>query len=190
LRCYYDENVYKVDYVEKYLNREYEQKAYQKALYLVNKLFEVKDNDLKNSIDDIITLAKFIYPEYENHEVVKVLNNVLNNQNKLEGFKPALPEEICILTLHKSKGLEYKAVFLMDLYKWVFPFEGCSDEEYEQSLNLHYVGITRAIDACYIMQGNRHYRPKYKDFYNAEESPFTNINGLSELRIDITWNIT
>jgi DNA helicase-2/ATP-dependent DNA helicase PcrA len=190
LQCFYDESFYKVDFVDRYLNEEYEKAAYQTALRLVDRLFDANEYDLRDMIDDIVELAKIIYPEYENSEVVNVLCDILSNPKKLDGFKPALQDEICVLTLHKSKGLEYKAVFLMDLYKWVFPFEGCSNEDYAQSLNLHYVGITRAIEACYIMQGVRRYRAKQKDFYHAEESPFLQLDGLPELRIDAAWNIT
>ncbi len=188
LQCYYDESVYKVDFVEKYINLEYEPKIHQKALQLVDKLFDINDTGLIDELNDILNLAKIIYPEYENAEIVRVLIELLSNQAKLEGFKPASQEEICVLTLHKSKGLEFRAIFLMDLYKWVFPFEGCSEEDYIQSLNLHYVGITRAIEVCYIMQGIRRYRARYNDYYKAEESPFLHLDGLPELRINATWN--
>lgn len=32
----------------------------------------------------------------------------------------------------------------MDLYDWVFPRRSISPIEYQQDLNLHYVGVTRA----------------------------------------------
>lgn len=188
LQCYYDNNIYNIDFVEKYINSEYEPKTYHKVLRIVDKLFDTAEGELKNEIEDIIQLAKTIYPEYENSEIVALIIEILNNEEKLEGFKPASSDEICILTLHKSKGLEYKAVFLMDLYKWVFPFEDCSEEDYNQSLNLHYVGITRAIDVCYIMQGSLRYRSRYNDYYKTEESPFLYLNNLNHFRRITTWN--
>jgi len=187
LRCYYDKDIFKIDFVEKYLNSEYEPKKYQKVLSIVNRLFDTTEENLKNEIEDIVKLAKIIYPEYENHEIVELMIEILNNEDMLEGFKPASVEEICILTLHKSKGLEYRVVFLMDLYKWVYPFEDCSEEDYNQSLNLHYVGITRAIEVCYIMQGTQRFRARYKDYYKAEESPFLHLNGLNDFRQITTW---
>jgi len=54
-------------------------------------------------------------------------------------------------------------------------------------LNLHYVGITRAIEVCYIMQGTQCYRARYKDYYKAEESPFSHLNGLNDFRRITTW---
>ena len=56
-----------------------------------------------------------------------------------------------------------------------------------QLLNLHYVGVTRAIDVCYIMNGSRRYRSKYKDFVNADPSAFLNMPGLSERRRNVEW---
>ncbi len=187
LQSYYDKDIFNIDFVEKYLNSEYEPKKYQKVLSIIDRLFDTTEENLKNEIEDIVNLATIIYPEYENHEIVDLMVEILNNKDMLEGFKPASVEEICVLTLHKSKGLEYKVVFLMDLYKWVYPFEDCSEEDYNQSLNLHYVGITRAIEVCYIMQGTQRYRARYKDYYKAEESPFLHLNGLNDFRRITTW---
>ena len=65
---------------------------------------------------------------------------------------------------------------------------GWDAEEKKQSLNLHYVGITRAIDVCYIMNGTRRYRAKYGDFYDAKPSSFLFMPGLSERRNDVRWD--
>ena len=94
-----------------------------------------------------------IYPEYERPDVVDVLKQILVDDDKLKNYAPANNDEVNILSLHKYKGLEYEIVFHMDLYEFVMPPYKVSQEDYEQSLNLHYVGITRAKKACYIMQG-------------------------------------
>lgn len=49
----------------------------------------------------------------------------------------------------------------MDMYKYIISDELGDAEEKKQSLNLHYVGITRAIDVCYIMNGTRRYNQIY-----------------------------
>ena len=76
----------------------------------------------------------------------------------------------------------------MDLYKWITPLENVSDEERIQALNLHYVGVTRAIDVCYLMIGTKRYRPKYNDFYQAEPSPFLGLPGTAERRNEVDWS--
>ena len=39
------------------------------------------------------------------------------------GYVPALDDEINLMTLHKSKGLEFSIVFHLDMYKWIMPNE-------------------------------------------------------------------
>ncbi|MOA53250.1 DNA-dependent helicase II [compost metagenome] len=63
------------------------------------------------------------------------------------------------MTLHKAKGLEFDLVFHGDLYDHVIPTRSYPTGSYgqvifeneAQCLNLHYVGITRAIEACVLM---------------------------------------
>ncbi|WP_417852389.1 3'-5' exonuclease [Vibrio europaeus] len=58
------------------------------------------------------------------------------------------------MTVHKSKGLEFKTVFIMDLYQYIFPkydFTTWEIGDYEQELNLLFVGITRAINHCFLI---------------------------------------
>lgn len=91
------------------------------------------------------------------------------------------------MTLHKSKGLEFNIVFHMDLYRWILPNEYGDAAAQMQDLNLHYVGITRAIDVCYLMNGSMRYRSKQGDFVKAEPSPFFSKPGLVERRRDVIW---
>ncbi len=100
----------------------------------------------------------------------------MKNSDKLLGYKAAEDSQICIMTLHKSKGLEFKVVFHLDVYKYIMPNDGewVTDENIEQSLNLHYAGITRAKEVCYIIQGSKRYREKYDDYIDTIESPFWN----------------
>ena len=189
LNCYYDPNIYYLDFLEKYLSEEYNHHIYLQALELVQNIFGESEDMLKGQLNNIVELAKIIFSESENFNVVSMLSNILNSTEKLTSFKPALPEEVCILTLHKSKGLEYRVVFLMDTYKFILPFEECSQEEYIQSLNLHYVGITRAIDSCYIMQGTLRYRSRQNNHCQALESSFLQLPGLQALRHNVEWTI-
>ena len=63
------------------------------------------------------------------------------------------------MNLHQSKGLEFDIVFHLDLYEWIFPGREFRRNYYgppiypdwEQDLNLHYVGITRAKKACILL---------------------------------------
>ena len=75
----------------------------------------------------------------------------------------------------------------MDLYEYVMPPYKGTQEDYEQALNLHYVGITRAKKVCYIMQGTiRHNSSGVPNA--AKESSFLHLNALANYRRDVTWN--
>ena len=186
LQCYYDTNIYAVDFVEKYFNEEIEYKNYHKALILVDNIFHLAEQQLSDGIDSIIKLAKMVYPEHENSEVVGILKNILTSDEKLKSYAPAQENEVNILSLHKSKGLEYDIVFHMDLYRFIMPPYNFNEEDYEQALNLHYVGITRAKQVCYIMQGTLRHNSSGV-IKSAEESEFLYINNLDSCRRNVKW---
>ena len=102
-------------------------------------------------------IGEFIYPKSENNKALNELSEILSDEEQLSTYMPAKENEINIMTIHKAKGLEFNAVFQMDMYRHIFPFENCSDEDYHQMLNLHYVAVTRAIDVCYLMNGTKRY---------------------------------
>ncbi|PMH86083.1 hypothetical protein BCU60_10440 [Vibrio cyclitrophicus] len=98
-----------------------------------------------------------------------------------------IENEIQVMTLHKSKGLEFEVVFHLDLYEWVFPYRkytGNFDEyvfpEWDQDLNLHYVGITRAKQACILAYSNRRLNAE-GDNRQGQSSQFLNLPGLQGL---------
>lgn len=61
-----------------------------------------------------------------------------------------------------------------------------NDINNKQDLNLHYVGITRAIDACYIMLGTERFKSDGNPI-SAIPSPFLNFSGLRERRRNVEW---
>lgn len=191
LMSYFNKNIFSINFVEKYIDEDINQSLFNKVDLYVNEIFHLKTLELCNNIDLFLEVAKLMYPDYENDEIKKVLLDILKNQEKLLCYKPADDSEICIMTLHKSKGLEFKAVFHLDVYKYILPNEGSwvSDDDYIQALNLHYVGITRAKEVCYIIQGSERYREKQNDYIQALESPFLDLNGVYELRKDVEWKL-
>ena len=186
LQSYFDEEIYAIDFVERYFDEDIDNKKYQIGLRLVDLLFSLKSFELKNYIKEIVSLAKMIYPEYEKSEVIKKLDEILNDNDKLSSYAPASKNEVNILSLHKSKGLEYDIVFHMDLYEFVMPPYKWTQEDYEQALNLHYVGITRAKKVCYIMQGTVRHNASGNE-REAKESSFLALNNLEKYRRNIKW---
>lgn len=187
LQSYFDPEVFNVDFTARYFNEEVDNTNYQKALRIIDALFSLDAAALHDYLPQIVSLAKMIYPEYERADVVDILKQILLDDDKLQTYAPARQDEVNILSLHKSKGLEYDIVFHMDLYEYVMPPYKGTQEDYEQSLNLHYVGITRAKKVCYIMQGTiRHNSSGASN--TAKESSFLHRNNLINYRRDVAWD--
>ncbi|MEK3737898.1 MULTISPECIES: UvrD-helicase domain-containing protein [Paenibacillus] len=180
-----------LEFVENYFNEEYDIKGFESGLIIISSIFLLNEDQLVEHLESFVKFAKLIYPEEIDNGISKELNTVLGDKENRNSFKPATEKEVNIMTLHKSKGLEFKCVFLLDVYRWILPAEGnwLTEEDYTQSLNLHYVGITRAIEACYIMQGTKRYRSRQGDYWSTEGSPFLFINNVSNLRGALEWEL-
>ncbi|MCD7708720.1 MAG: ATP-dependent helicase [Clostridiales bacterium] len=61
------------------------------------------------------------------------------------------PEAVTVSTLHSSKGLEYKIVFLLDVNEGIMPYrKAVLPADVEEERRLFYVGMTRAKDRLYL----------------------------------------
>ena len=183
----FEEEQYAPDFAAELFSEEYEPVKYRKALSLSQTIFSCTAEKMALVESEIAELAELVFPQKRNSDALKKLHTVLSSPEILQNYIPATNDEINLMTLHKSKGLEFNIVFHLDLYKWVFPNEYDSDEAKIQDLNLHYVGITRAKDACYIVNGTQRFRSKNNDYIKALPSPFLEYPGVPERRIDVVW---
>ena len=183
----FDKNTFAVDYAEQLFSEEIEPVEYRLALDLCQHIFSYPLDIFYKAENEIIKLAMLVCAQRIAASSVGNLQLVIRDIHQLKNFVPALDNEINLMTLHKSKGLEFNIVFHMDMYKWIMPNEYGDETSVRQDLNLHYVGLTRAKDVCYIMNGSSRYRRKQNDFIPAEPSPFLNMPGLAERRYDVIW---
>lgn len=73
-------------------------------------------------------------------------NVTLSTDNQGEG---KLEESVNLMTLHASKGLEFKYVYIVGLEEGLFPSpQSFLSEDIEEERRLLYVGITRAKEVC------------------------------------------
>ena len=89
------------------------------------------------------------------------------------------------MTLHKSKGLGFRVVFHLDLYQWIIPsYPAIKGDQKEmiQSINLHYVGITRAKDACVLVSSSKRNDFRNNTIKDALPSQFLTRLDLLSLR--------
>lgn len=144
----------------------------------------------KNLKDVFVEIAEIISPSLRNTEAIELLEKTLEDSDELNSYRPANDNEINIMTLHKSKGLEFELVIHLDLYEWILPskkpgenndFNNPVYPSYVQDLNLHYVGITRAIKACILFTSTQ--RTNHDNILKkAKDSEFMSIDGIEKLR--------
>jgi DNA helicase-2/ATP-dependent DNA helicase PcrA len=115
---------------------------------------------------------------FENEERIENLRELLSVVKELEAVKEGLNlesflEEVALIsdldnysetdegatlmTLHTSKGLEYKVVFIVGLEENIFPHSRSLFEpsELEEERRLFYVGMTRAKELLYLIHARR-----------------------------------
>ena len=134
---------------------------------------ETLKSDVFNRIVSQLALArskdkmgKIDKDKYENSKQkiinrVKLLNQLLRNYNSLERFLNAMVlgssefsegVGVNLLSVHASKGLEFKEVYIVDLMQNRFPNTKLSKSAggIEEERRLFYVAVTRAKDILYL----------------------------------------
>ncbi|MGG3987481.1 3'-5' exonuclease [Bacillus smithii] len=127
-----------------------------------------KGIDVKTLIDNVIKAFKiedYIYDKYMNYEEredrlksLEILKSFVRGTN-LEKFlsyvmytggkKKSKKNSVKLMTIHASKGLEFKHVFLIGVEDGSFPHE---NSELLDEARLFYVGVTRAKENLYISE--------------------------------------
>ena len=117
----------------------------------------------------------------------EAVKSLWGDETLLKLFKPVANDEVQIMTLHKSKGLEFKVVVHIDLEEWSFPHRipGANWDEViypslEQDTNLHYVGITRAEQLCVLIRTSLRQNAS-GGYGNSRPSYFLNLAQLEGL---------
>ncbi|CAI1555652.1 UvrD-helicase domain-containing protein [Serratia entomophila] len=174
----------------------YRYKALPTAQELINKLFdsliisdatqfllrklvktlrgELTDDELINKFHTIAEKLEIEFTKSDDNAVLEILSDDIS----LKQFKPLSTNEVQVMTLHKSKGLEFKIVIHLDLDEWSFPYRVINEvDRYKalypsllQETNLHYVGITRAEKCCVLV--NTEYRQNSTGAFKKSEASY------------------
>ncbi len=136
--------------------------------------------ELLNGIRDFIEDQKEIVDSNDG------LSEFLSNVSLSTDFDIEQDNEdyISLMTLHLSKGLEFKNVFIVGLEEDLFPsaLSYNTRSELEEERRLFYVGITRAKQNLYLSYANSRYR--WGKLIYCEESRF--INEIDKDFVNIT----
>ncbi|MFW5891299.1 MAG: 3'-5' exonuclease, partial [bacterium] len=142
--------------------------------------------ELQCHINIFENIAKLLCPKDYSNNSLKQLENVLKDDESLCSYYPISDNEMQIMTIHKSKGLEFKAVFHLDLYKYIIPSYQAPENTtiMQEDLNLHYVALTRAKKVCFLLSSSKRINYK-KRILDGIPSEFLSINGLRDYRQNV-----
>lgn len=115
--------------------------------YLKTINFDIED---KKEIDKYLIELKEILKE--NHDLYDSIIKYINN-SKLYVEKEIKEDKVNLMTLHASKGLEFKVVYIIGANQGLIPLLG-KKEDKEEEKRLFFVGITRAKDILEISYYN------------------------------------
>lgn len=190
IKIKFDENESVTNFLMAYVQEIKESKLKKRIKDITKKIKNFKLLDLYSSkeafVKACVEIASEIYPNYKSIRSIKLLETVVESEKYLESYVPPKKDEVVIMTIHKSKGLEFDLVFNLDLYEWILPQERINDirereyVNYNQDLNLFYVAVTRARK-CYIAcLGSKRYN--FMDAVkNAKPSSFFSLTNLNTL---------
>ncbi|RTK96882.1 MAG: DNA helicase II [Neisseriaceae bacterium] len=152
------------------------------------------ENDKKESeerlenLNELITAVSGFQAEDPQNELIEFLSHAVlesvDNQAPIE--EPAVQ----LMTVHASKGLEFKVVFLVGLEDGLFPHENSLDTQknLEEERRLMYVAITRAKEKLFLLRacsrliwGKRISAPISRFVNEIPTELINNISGLSKI---------
>lgn len=136
------------DYIEEFATK---QRANKELIYSdLEKLSALSKSFMK--ISDLI----------EHVRLMQAKDNESTNEREEGGVN--------FYTLHRSKGLEFEVVFIMDVCEEIIPLNKATlEEEIEEERRLFYVGITRAKKRLYIIAPKHRYNKDYLESRFIEE---------------------
>lgn len=102
----------------------------------------IKKMKEKQNLFEIIDVMKMIIQCDVSQEIKNEVGQVIKSKKLLDNLLFNNNGKLSIMSIHKSKGLEFDFVILVDLHNYILPSKKkeCENED----INLHYVSITRA----------------------------------------------
>ena len=157
---------------------------------ILEETFHLKDiyKGHQDEQDKILNMDEFygLFRDYVKNHPESSLDEFLNEltlqseQDQVEG------ESIYMMSIHASKGLEFKHVFIVGMEEGFLPLVG-DGSDLEEERGLGYVAFTRAKDTLTLSHaGSRFYKGRRSDL---DKSRFFNEAGLCEGSLKLEKNI-
>ena len=196
LQYYFDATMRFVSVTDEFVDYDvFTENERKKLNELKEEIRSVLMKDIEEELPKLFkAVGDIVLPEYEEGVSSAYLKSVLSDKGKLETYRPITGNEVLIMTLHKAKGLEFDIVYHLNLNKWELPVPKVVNNDWDhlqyptwdQDLDLHYVGVTRAKKACFLITSTKRHK---SDMSLGKSSPseFLNWNGVEKLRKDYTF---
>ena len=196
LSFYFDPSVKMIGIVDEFADYEMLSIREKRELAKLKNTIRSVDNEHLEELADLFKMvASILMPKQEEGFSLDKLKEVLSDEKMRATYKPSSKDEVVLMTLHKSKGLEFDYVFHLNMNEWELPLKIVKNRDfnnpeypcYEQDLDLHYVGITRAKKGC-VMVGSTLRTNSMGKTSKGNASEFLGINGLSDLRMNLYYS--
>lgn len=116
---------------------------------------KIKPEELYETLNEIQESSKPFKTFQEWFDYIEVYRENLIRQSKERQF---VQDGITVSTLHSTKGLEYKKVFIMDINEGMIPYhKAVLEADIEEERRLFYVGMTRAKENLHLYYANKRF---------------------------------
>lgn len=155
----------------------------EKSEYL-KELKVSKNPEDESRVQNVYEFVSYV-KEYENKNPESELSEMLNEISLLSDIDQSKEEDkVVLMTVHSSKGLEFRNVFVVGLEEGLFPSRMSMEDEkdVEEERRLFYVALTRARDRLFLTSAdsrmiygqtiyskNSRFLEEIKDFVEIED---------------------
>lgn len=161
-----------------------QQVNYEAWLHENSKTQAAAERKIKNVYDLVEWLKRIADKETEGEKsLAEIISKILLMDIMERNQEEEAGDQVSLMTLHASKGLEFPHVFLIGVEENVLPHQASiENNNIEEERRLTYVGITRAQKSCTFSYCT--HRKRYGDISECEPSRF--LNELPEE--DLEWS--
>lgn len=156
---------------------------YEAWLHENSKTQAAAERKIKNVTDLIEWLKRIAAKESESEKsLAEIISKILLMDILERNQEEEAGDQVSLMTLHASKGLEFPHVFLIGIEENLLPHQNSIETgNVEEERRLAYVGITRAQKSCTLSYCT--HRKRYGEVSECEPSRF--LNELPE--DDLEW---
>lgn len=194
LRYYFDVSMPLMSIIDEFVDYDKLLNNEKKCLYGAGQEIRLLGEKHETLPDIFKKIADILLPKVEEGFSISKLKSVLSNEEDLNSYKPVDVKEVQLMTIHKSKGLEFDVVFHLNVNEWELPSKRIEGNDFdhpvylnkEQDLDLHFVGITRAKKACILVRSSQR-RNIHGALRSAADSEFLTLNDVDHLRQEFDY---